>query len=116
MKRLILSLAILAAVSAVNAQKISGKWNGSMNIHGKQLSVAFNISKTSKGGFTSTMDSPNQKVYGMETSYTTFKDSVLTIQLENAKLEFVGTMNKDGKFIGVLKQSGELFPLELKKN
>jgi uncharacterized protein len=116
MKKLILSLVILMSVSAVNAQKISGKWNGSMNIHGKQLGVAFNISRTSKGGFTSTMDSPEQKVYGLETSYTTLKDYVLTIQLENAKLEYVGTMNKDGKFVGVLKQFGELFPLELKKD
>jgi len=113
MKKLMISFVLVMSFLVVNGQNISGKWNGSLNLRGKQLKIAFNISKTSNGGYKTTMDSPDQKVFGLATTTTTLKDSILTIQIKNAGLEFVGTMNAAGKFVGVMKQSGELFPLEL---
>ncbi len=113
MKKLMISFVLVMSFLFVNGQNISGKWNGSLNLRGKQLKIAFNISKTLNGDYKSTMDSPNQNVYRMATTTTTLKDSILTIQIEKAGIEFVGTMNAAGKFVGVLKQSGELFPLEL---
>lgn len=113
MKKLIISIAFVFSAFIANGQNISGKWNGSFNLRGKQLNIAFNISKMSNGGYKTTMDSPDQKVFGMLTTTTTLKDSILTIQIENAGIEYVGTMNAEGKFIGVMKQSGEIFPLEL---
>jgi uncharacterized protein len=113
MKNLIILVALVLSAFIANGQNITGKWNGKLNLRGKQLNIAFNISKASGGGYKSTLDSPDQKVFGMATTATKLKDSILTIQIENAGIEFVGTMNAAGKFVGLMKQSGELFPLEL---
>ena len=113
MKKIIISMVFVLSAFMANSQNITGKWNGSLNLHGKQLRIAFNISKTSNGSYKSTMDSPDQKVFSMLTTTTTLKDSILTIQIENAGIEFVGTMKSTGKFVGVMKQSGESFPIEL---
>jgi len=59
------------------------------------------------------MDSPDQKVYDLPTTATVFEQSKLSIKIENAGIEYQGTLNGNNQLIGVLIQAGEVFPLDL---
>ena len=116
MKKAIMILAVVLTSVTMYGQNITGKWNGTFNLHGKDLHVVFNISKT-KAGLKATMDSPDQKSYGIPVTYTNFNDSILKLEISNAGIEYLGTFNKDNVFKGTLniKQSQQLFPMILSK-
>ena len=110
MKKAMIILAFVLTSMSMFSQNISGKWYGNLNLHGKELKVVFNISK-SKTGFKATMDSPTQKAFGIPVIITNFENSVLKLEITNAGIEYQGTLNNDYNFVGVLKQSGEEFPV-----
>ena len=112
MKKTIMILAVVLASVSMFGQNISGKWYGSLNLHGKELKVVFHISN-SKSGLKATMDSPDQKAYGIPVAFTEFNDSILKLEIKNAGIEYVGTLNNEFNFVGVIKQSGEVFPVVL---
>ncbi len=96
-------------------QEITGEWNGLLKVQGMQLRLVFNISKTDSG-YSSAMDSPDQGAKDIPTTSTSFENSVLTIRIENAKIEYVGTLGSDNKIIGNFSQSGQVFPMDLSHN
>jgi uncharacterized protein len=112
MKKTIMILAVVLTSLSMFGQNISGKWYGKLNLHGKELRVVFNISK-SKTGLKATMDSPDQKSFGIPVTYTNFADSILRLEISNAQIEYLGTLNKEYNYVGVIKQSGEIFPVVL---
>ncbi len=112
MKTLLISIALVLSVFIVNGQNITGKWNGKLNLRGRTLTIAFNVKQTSKG-LVATMDSPDQNVYDFPTSSTVFEQSKLSIKIEKAGIEYQGTLNENNQLVGVLIQSGEVFPLDL---
>ena len=116
MKKTIMILAVVLTSVTMFSQNISGDWNGKFNLHGKELKVVFHISK-SKTGLKARMDSPNQKSYGIPVTYTNFNDSILKLEIVNAGIEYLGTIDQYNNFVGTIKmvQSNELFPLILTK-
>ena len=116
MKKAIMILSVVLTSVTMFGQNIAGEWNGRFNLHGKELKVVFHISK-SKTGFTAKMDSPYQKSYGIPVTNTSFNDSILTLVIKNAGIEYLGSIDKYNNFIGTIKmvQSNELFPLILTK-
>ena len=97
----------------MNAQDITGQWNGALKIQGIQLRIVFHISKTDNG-FTATMDSPDQKVKGIPVTTTTFENSKLKLEITNLGFEYNGEF--EGNAIkGTLKQNGQVFPLNLSR-
>ncbi len=114
MKNILLIVCAILIGSTINAQDITGSWNGILKIQGTQLRLIFNISKTEKG-YTSTMDSPDQGAKGIPVTSTKFENSILKIELTNIGITYEGTLNKENTFIGTFKQSGLTFPLNLSK-
>ena len=112
MKKTLLVLAVVLASVSIYGQKISGKWYGKFDLHGKELRVVFNISNT-RSGIKATMDSQDQKAFGIPVTYTSFNDSIIKLEISNAGIEYLGTLNKEFNFVGVLKQSGVIFPMVL---
>ena len=112
MKKTIMILAVVLASVSMFGQNISGKWYGNLNLHGKQLKVVFHISN-SKSGLKATMDSPDQKAFGIPVTFTEFNNSILKLDISKAGIEYVGTLNNEYNFVGVIKQSGEEFPVVL---
>jgi len=51
-----------------------------------QLSLVFHINKN-ENGFSSTMDSPDQKAFGIQVTTTNFENWKLTIAIENARID-----------------------------
>ena len=114
MKNILLIVCAILISTTINAQDITGSWNGILKIQGTQLRLIFNISKTEKG-YTSTMDSPDQGAKGISVTSTKFENSVLEIKLTNIGITYEGTLNKENTFVGTFKQSGLTFPLNLSK-
>ena len=117
MKKVILILAVVLTSFTMVAQNITGNWNGKFNLHGKELKVVFHISKSQKG-FKATMDSPNQKSYGIPVTVTNLNDSILKLEISKAGIEYLGTVDKENNFVGIinLKQTQQFYPLILSKN
>lgn len=114
MKKIITLIIALGAISNVFCQDITGAWNGILKVQGMQLSLVFHINKT-ENGFSSTMDSPDQKAFGIPVTTTNFENSKLTIAVANARIEYEGVLGSDGFINGTFKQSGQTFPMNLSK-
>ncbi|WP_166919947.1 alpha/beta hydrolase family protein [Flavobacterium poyangense] len=114
MKKLLLLLLASCSITTVFAQDITGQWNGILKVQGVQLTVIFNVNKN-ENGFSSTMDSPDQKAFGIPTTSTTYENSTLKIALTNARIEYEGVLGKDNTITGTFKQGGQSLPLNLSK-
>ena len=114
MKKLVTFIFIFGTISAVFSQEIIGTWNGILKVQGMQLSLVFHVNKTDNG-FSSTMDSPDQKAFGIPVTTTSFESSKLSIAITNAGIEYEGVLGTDGIIIGTFKQSGQSFPMNLSK-
>jgi uncharacterized protein len=112
MKKTLLVLAVVLASVSMFGQNISGKWYGKLNLNGKELRVVFNISNT-RTGLKATMDSPDQNAFGIRATYASFDNSIIRLEISNAGIEYLGTLNNEFNFVGVLKQSGQIFPVIL---
>ncbi|HTA62999.1 MAG TPA: alpha/beta fold hydrolase [Bacteroidia bacterium] len=96
------------------AQNITGKWNGILKVPGMQIRIAFNVTKTNSG-YKSTMDSPDQKAFGIPVETTDFTNGIVKFAIPKGLIEYQGTANDDSTIIGYLKQAGQSFPLNLSR-
>ncbi len=112
-KSVLILIAILTSLS-INAQNISGKWNGILKVQGVQLRLVFNITQTEKS-LSSTMDSPDQGAEGIPVTSTNYENSILKLEISNAGIQYEGTLNNENAFVGTFKQGGQSFPLILTK-
>ena len=113
MKKAALFFILFLASLAINAQDITGQWNGVLKVQGVQLRLAFNISKT-VAGYSATMDSPDQNVTGIPATTTTFENNTLALEIANAGIKYNGEL-KDAEIVGTFKQNGMEFPMNLSR-
>ncbi len=115
MTKSLLCFSIFFISISINAQEITGQWNALLKVQGTQLRLIFHINKT-ENGYTTTMDSPDQGVKDIAATSTSFENNVLKITVDNAKMEYVGTLNNDQKIIGTFKQGNFSTPLNLSRD
>lgn len=113
MKQVLILLFTFLCSFSLTSQDITGQWNGALNVQGTQLRLVFNISKIDDG-YTSTMDSPDQGANGIPVTSTTFENSTIIFKIVNAGIEYNGKL-KENEIVGVFKQSGMEFPLNLSR-
>ncbi len=114
MKRFpLLVLLFLISLSSF-AQEITGQWNGALKVQGIQLRLVFNVKKTDTG-YSATMDSPDQGAFGIPGTSTSFENNTLKIAITNANINYEGTLGDDNIIIGVFKQAGQSFPMNLSR-
>jgi uncharacterized protein len=114
MKRTILILAAILTAFIAKSQNVSGQWSGKFNLHGKEITVVFDIKKT-RSGYKSTLYKADQKRNVLTANSVSVFDSVLNIRFRGAHIELFGSLTDDHTFLGALKQNNELFPLILNK-
>lgn len=113
-KKILCFIAVM--ISALTfGQEITGTWNGILKVSGMQLRLVFHISKTDNG-FSSTMDSPDQKANGIPVTTTTFENSVLKLEIPNAGISYEGTLGKAQIIVGNFKQGGQSFTLDMSRD
>ncbi|MCB0609700.1 MAG: alpha/beta hydrolase [Lewinellaceae bacterium] len=95
------------------SQSVLGDWNGILNIQGTQLRIVFHISETG-GTYTATLDSPDQKAFGIPAGETTFAENNLEIKLPNLAAQYKGKYDAAAQVVdGTFSQGGATFPLKL---
>ncbi|MCB0728128.1 MAG: alpha/beta fold hydrolase [Ignavibacteriae bacterium] len=115
MKKLTLAVLLFLTSISIQAQDITGQWNGVLNVQGTQLRLIINISKT-VDGYTSTLDSPDQGAKDIPATSTTFENNTLKFTVTKLQLEYTGVLDADGKEItGTLTQGGGSLPLDLSR-
>lgn len=114
MKKSVLLFAMICFCVSVFGQNITGAWNGLLTIQSKQMNLVFLIAK-SGNTYSAILDCPDQDNYGISISSVKFEASVLTIQLAHSDIQFVGKLNSNGSFDGVLNQAGISLPLRLSR-
>lgn len=107
----ILGLLLFASVNT-NAQSITGTWSGELKVPTTQLKVVFHI-KDSSDVLSATTDSPDQHAFGIPIAKITFENSKLHMEISNA-IFYDGDLQGD-TIIGILKQNGMSFPLNLSR-
>lgn len=114
MKKVIFCILTVLTVGTINAQDITGAWNGLLDVQGSQLRLVFNISKTATG-ISATMDSPDQGAAGIPTSSARFENGVLTVAIANMKMQYEGKLGENNTITGTFKQGPMSLPLNLMK-
>ncbi|CUU38622.1 hypothetical protein GXSOP10_14212 [Armatimonadetes bacterium GXS] len=94
-----------------------GDWYGTLKVGAAELRIVFHLKPTPDGGYTGTVDSPDQGAVGIPISEIKVEEQKITLRVESVQGEFVGTLSEDGKTLkGEWKQSGTSLPLELKRD
>ncbi len=109
-KYLLIGLMLIPALW-MSAQEITGSWNGSLKLPGMQLRIVFHVNKTD-AGYSVTMDSPDQSANGIPMTKATFENSILSLEMAAARIEYSGTLKNDTLF-GTFNQAGQPFPMNM---
>lgn len=113
MKTLLSIFLITCAMTIVGfSQEIEGSWQGVLDVQTVKLRLVFNIEKTADG-FKSTMDSPDQGAKGIPVTSTSFANSELILEIQNAGIKYTGKLNSEGVIVGTFNQGGSSYLLDL---
>ncbi|RXG18298.1 hypothetical protein DSM03_101980 [Leeuwenhoekiella aestuarii] len=110
-KQLLLSILILLVTTITFAQNITGDWYGALKVQGIELPLIFHITETDSA-YTATMDSPDQKGFGIPVTTTHFISDTLKLELKNLGATYKGVL-ADQRISGTFIQMGNSFPLDL---
>jgi len=114
MNRAVIFLVFFLSGAVLQAQDITGQWNGVLSIQGVNLRLVFHINKAAEG-YTSTMDSPDQGAAGIPVATTTFDGSKLALSVPTIGLSYEGEFKTDS-IVGTFKQGALSVPMTLKKS
>lgn len=112
MKKLFL-LTLMLFSASLFAQDITGKWQGAITVPNGKLKLILNIT-TGAGGYTATMDSPDQGAKDIPVSKIGFADNTLTFSVTDAGISYKGTL-ENGIIKGTFNQGAYALPLDLSR-
>ena len=105
----------LAQADDSKTPDIAGAWNGTLDVGALKLRLVIEFKKKDGGGYTGTMDSPDQGAAGLEIDEITLKDRSLKFVMKKIGGSYEGEVSADGKLIkGMWKQGGLSLALDLK--
>lgn len=97
----------------VNAQDITGKWHGVLQVQGVSLRLVLHVEK-SGSDYKATLDSPDQGAAGIPVTKTTFDGSKITFEIQGPQISYNGEL-KDDEITGTFKQGALQLPLLLSR-
>ncbi|MES2555902.1 MAG: alpha/beta fold hydrolase [Bacteroidota bacterium] len=112
MKRISLVFSLILLAITGFSQEFTGHWYGELSVSGMKLPLVFHITKTDQG-YTSTMDSPNQKAIGIAVDKTEINGDSVVLDLTAIAARYEGKLNAGQKIIGVFHQGGQSLDLVL---
>lgn len=95
--------------------KVTGNWNGELDLPGQKLEIIFKIAAVSKGEFSGTMDVPKQGAKDIPVSAVIVNADSLQLKVDIIRGSFSGVFQNDSTIEGKWKQNGGEFPLILSK-
>ena len=111
-----LAAALMAPIQDTKgAPNLDGIWLGTINASGVKLRIAFHV-KSKDGKTSTTMDSLDQGVKGIQVNEFAAKDALVRIDVQGIKGTFEGKLNKEAtEIVGDWKQGDSTFTLALKR-
>src|SRR5436309_15925398 len=113
-----LALAALLVSHEANAQSsanIAGTWQGTLDLSVAKLRLVISLKKKDGGGFTGTMDSPDQGAFDMPIDEVTIDGKTIKFTMKRIGGSYEGKLSDDAKSIdGKWKQPGLSVALVLK--
>jgi hypothetical protein len=117
MKLLMSALCLTLAIAGpAGAQTIAGDWQGTLAAGGAELRLVLHLTPDGKGGFTATLDSPDQGARGIPATSVSLADSSLKIDIPQIAGSYQGTVDAGVTAItGSFSQGGRSTPLNLSR-
>jgi len=106
-----LIISLFLFINTIFSQEIVGDWHGQLDVQGMKLRISFHI-KQDNGIYTTTMDSPDQKAFGIPTDETIVDNNSVSVILKQMMINYKGTL-KNNKIEGTFTQGGMNLPLNL---
>lgn len=114
MKKILLTLGLIAFSLVSKAQDITGRWYGLLDVMGMQMPLEFNITEEN-AELKATMDSPEQKAFNIPVSHISFENNTLKLEVEAAKLSYTGQFIDAENIKGTFSQMGQDVAMNLSK-
>jgi len=101
------------ATTNAAAQNIAGEWRGTLSANGAQLRLVLKLTQNPSGGFTASLDSPDQNASDLLLENLKFADRILRFEFNSppAPAVFEGALSRDGTEIAGFWQQGAPLPL-----
>lgn len=113
MKRFLLLVCLTCQAFVGFGQSVLGDWHGALAISGTRLRLIFHIMQEGDA-LKATMDSPDQKAFGIPVQTVVFADPELTIQMPNIGLTYTGRLAGDS-IAGTFSQGMLTAPMGLSR-
>jgi len=114
LKPILLFILFAVCTDHTHAQKISGSWNGLLNVMGNQIELSFHIQSTDSG-YIANFDSPRQGAFRIPFTSVTYTPPNLKLTANNIAAVYTAELVGDSLF-GTWIQSGQSFELIMSKN
>jgi len=119
MEKLIIIFLILIIFISCEPKKdkpvLEGSWKGELRLGDSVIPLVFNISRNDQDELTGTMDSPDQKVFGIPLDQITVENKSIKLNLSSINASFSGSFNSEGQLDGTWEQNGKSLPMILNK-
>ena len=103
--------------ASVQQDVLVGTWEGILDAGAMKLKLVLKVSKEANGTLKATLDSPDQGATDLPTDSITLKDHSVLLKMTTPEATYEGQLSSDGSEIaGQWNQSGQSFPLTLKRN
>jgi len=107
LKFFVIALSVVLSGSLCRAQAaLAGDWEGSLNANGNEVHIVWHVTVAADGTVTSTFDNKDEGVSGIKSKVTNFKDSKLTITVDDQVEANGSTINIRGTFEGTVSADG----------
>jgi pimeloyl-ACP methyl ester carboxylesterase len=103
-------------IHATLSAQVPGRWEGTAEVNGRQLLIAFNISSVATGELSATMDVPAQGAKNLPCDEVKTESDSLFILIKTIKGRYTGQLNaSQSATTGTLRQGAFSTPLNLKR-
>jgi len=99
----------------LNRKKLTGSWLGNIEAGAINLRIVFNITLTESDSLTATLDSPDQGAKNIPLGKVTTISDTIKIEAPLINGRYTGRITSDTTITGVWTQSGQSFPVNLRK-
>lgn len=115
MKKSIFLFVAILITHIMQAQDISGQWNGLLKFQNLELRLVFNITKIDDN-YKVTMDSPDQGAKDIPVDIAAVNNEQVRFEITAAQIIFEGKIVRPDIIEGTFQQGGQSFPMELTKS
>jgi uncharacterized protein len=111
MKRALVCVTLLCAVTIAHAQNIAGDWQGTLKAGAAELRLVLHIVRNSDGSYKATLDSVDQGANGIPVTAISLKDAKLNLTVDAVHGAYDGKLSGDANTIEGTWTQGQALPL-----